>query len=222
MLIQFDHGRKFRFIVSGVIFLILAFMVWRNALLVSTVDAAFQTLFTSNHPSGFMTAYMKFISFLGSPKMTLLWGLLLAVLLWGLKFKVAALWSFATLVTGDAWGWIIKHLIQRARPAQHLAADDGFSFPSGHTLGTFLIAGIVLLVVVPIIQNDLKRRVTIAITIVFVALLAISRVYLYAHFPTDTIGAMLLGYTWLQIMEVFYVKLAPTMQRMRYTRYSLI
>ncbi len=84
-----------------------------------------------------------------------------------------------------------------------------------------MIAGIVLLVVVPIIQNDLKRRVTIAITIVFVALLAISRVYLYAHFPTDTIGAMLLGYTWLQIMEVFYVKLAPTMQRMRYTRYSL-
>ena len=40
----------------------------------------------------------------------------------------------------------------------------------------------------------------------------VSRVYLNAHFPTDTIGAVLLAYLWLQIAEGLYIRLAPMMQ----------
>ena len=222
MLIQQDHGRKLRFYVSGILFIIIALMVWKSTLLPSTVEAALQTLFTSNHASGFMTFIMKFISFIGSPKMTILWTLVIAFLLWGFKFKVPAVWSVVTLFGADVLGWIVKHIIQRARPSQHLASDDGYSFPSGHVLGTFIVAAIILLILVPLIQNRLKRNLTIALTLIFVILLAISRVYLYAHYPTDTIGAMLLAYTWVQVMEMAYVKYAPTLQHWNFTHNSQI
>ena len=222
MLIQQDRGRKLRFYVSEILFLLVALMVWKNMLLPSTVDAALQTLFTSNNPSGFMTFIMKLFSFLGSPKMDILWTIVIAFFLWGLKFKVPAVCSIVTLFGADILGWIVKHIIQRARPAQHLASDDGYSFPSGHVLGTFIVAAIILLIIVPLIQDRMKRNITIAVTLIFVIILAISRVYLYAHYPTDTIGAMLLAYTWVQVMEMAYVKYAPTLQHWNFTHNSRI
>ena len=48
--------------------------------------------------------------------------------------------------------------------------------------------------------------------------LAVSRVYLYAHWPFVTIGAMLLAYAWLQVAEWLYVAWAPRLQRIPFFR----
>ena len=70
------------------------------------------------------------ITFLADTKVDLIWMVLIAVILWFRKQRPLATNLVLTMITGDAVGWIIKHLIQRARPVQHLAVDDGFSFPS--------------------------------------------------------------------------------------------
>lgn len=51
--------------------------------------------------------------------------------------------------------------------------------------------------------------------IIWLILLALSRVYLGAHYPTDTIGAMLLAYAWLQISEWLYLWLAPKLAHVK-------
>ena len=224
MLIQNDAKRWQRLLVSAVLFIVIAAMVYKSTMLIGTLDSVLQTLFTNNHPNatGGMKVVMTLISFIGSPKMDLVWAFIIAFLLWGFKYKIPALWTLGVIFGGDVLGAIVKHVIKRARPAQHMAADNGFSFPSGHVLGGFLIAGILMLVVVPIIQSESMRVICQALLIFYVALLAISRVYLYAHFPTDTIGAMLLAYAWLQVAEYLYIIFAPMLSRWKFVSNSYI
>lgn len=224
MLIQNDAKRWQRLLVSAVLFIVIAAMVYKSTMLIGTLDSVLQTLFTNNHPNatGGMKVVMTLISFIGSPKMDLVWAFIIAFLLWGFKYKIPALWTLGVIFGGDVLGAIVKHVIKRARPAQHMAADNGFSFPSGHVLGGFLIAGILMLVVVPIIQSESMRVICQVLLIFYVALLAISRVYLYAHFPTDTIGAMLLAYAWLQVAEYLYIIFAPMLSRWKFVSNSYI
>lgn len=224
MLIQNDAKRWQRLLVSTVLFIVIAAMVYKSTMLIGTLDSVLQTLFTNNHPNatGGMKVVMTLISFIGSPKMDLVWAFIIAFLLWGFKYKIPALWTLGVIFGGDVLGAIVKHVIKRARPAQHMAADNGFSFPSGHVLGGFLIAGILMLVVVPIIQSEFMRVICQILLVFYVALLAISRVYLYAHFPTDTIGAMLLAYAWLQIAEYLYVIFAPILSRWKFVSNSYV
>lgn len=224
MLIQNDAKRWQRLLVSTVLFIVIAAMVYKSTMLIGTLDSVLQTLFTNNHPNatGGMKVVMTLISFIGSPKMDLVWAFIIAFLLWGFKYKIPALWTLGVIFGGDVLGAIVKHVIKRARPAQHMAADNGFSFPSGHVLGGFLIAGILMLVVVPIIQSESMRVICQILLVFYVALLAISRVYLYAHFPTDTIGAMLLAYAWLQITEYLYVIFAPILSRWKFVSNSYV
>ena len=224
MLIQNDAKRWQRLLVSTVLFIVIAAMVYKSTMLIGTLDSVLQTLFTNNHPNatGGMKVVMTLISFIGSPKMDLVWAFIIAFLLWGFKYKIPALWTLGVIFGGDVLGAIVKHVIKRARPAQHMAADNGFSFPSGHVLGGFLSAGILMLVVVPIIQSESMRVICQILLVFYVALLAISRVYLYAHFPTDTIGAMLLAYAWLQIAEYLYVIFAPILSRWKFVSNSYV
>jgi len=64
----------------------------------------------------------------------------------------------------------------------------------------------------PMIMAAWKAWLLRIVLIVWMALVMISRVYLNAHFPTDTIGAVLLAYLWLQVAEGLYIRLAPMMQ----------
>jgi len=153
------------------------------------------------------------VTSLAEPKLDIIWVLILAFLLWGFKFKIPALWCLATLAGGDVIASLVKDLIKRARPSAHLAIDDGYSFPSGHVFGTFLLIAMIWVILMPMILAAWKAWLLRIVLIVWMVLVMISRVYLNAHFPTDTIGAVLLAYLWLQVAEGLYIRLAPMMQR---------
>ena len=222
MLIENDSGRWKRLVVSGVLFIVVAAMIYKNSMLSGTIDTDLQALLASSHPNvhtGGRTL-MTIISFLGSPKMDILWTLVIAFFLWGFKYKIPALWAICTVLGGDVLGFIVKHIVKRARPAQHMAKDNGYSFPSGHVLGFFLVTAVLFLVVIPLFRSAALRVICQLLLIVFLALLAVSRVYLLAHYPFDTIGAMLLAYTWVQIAEYLYVIIAPRIRGWRLVHHS--
>lgn len=222
MYMEQDSSRLRRFLISGIIFLLIAGMIMVNSVAFQLLDSMLQGFFATDSQTAFRTLIMTVISMLGSPKMAIAYVAIIAFLLWGFKYKIPAIWAIATLGSGDIVAFLVKNIVKRARPAQHLAGDDGFSFPSGHVFGMFVIVAIIFLVVLPNVKSSLWRLVCQILLIIFLILLAISRVYLFAHYPSDVIGAMLLAYAWVQIAEWLYVWFAPILKRWQFVANSEI
>ncbi|MDH2442400.1 phosphatase PAP2 family protein [Amnibacterium sp. CER49] len=97
------------------------------------------------------------------------------------------------LVTaGTAWGtvYLIKAAVDRARPpaSLELAAPDGSaSFPSGHTATAAII---VLIVWFALVGTGRFRVVAALVALAYAAAVAVSRVYLADHFPTDVLASL--------------------------------
>jgi undecaprenyl-diphosphatase len=95
---------------------------------------------------------------------------------------------------------ILKALVGRLRPvvAHPIAHGNGDSFPSGHSLGSFVCYGALFLVFLPAVQGT-WRRVFTAVTVVLIAAIGISRLLLGVHYISDVLGGWALGLTWLGI-----------------------
>ncbi|WP_125708269.1 phosphatase PAP2 family protein [Lacticaseibacillus porcinae] len=143
------------------------------------------------------TAFYKLIAQLGSPLIAIL--LTCALGLW-VFFKVnptTGVFIVFSQFLGSAIAEGFKLIVQRARPTQQLVADTGYSFPSGHTFCTAILVASVLLVLLPHLHDPEQQLVAVIIGLLWIALVAISRVYLRDHFGTDVIAsATLAGGFW--------------------------
>lgn len=211
MLFNKDRDRPWKFTLATILFLVVAVYIKAQNAYVDFLDSSIVDVIQKNQ-LGWKTLLYRGVTSLAEPKLDIIWVLILAFLLWGFKFKIPALWCLATLAGGDVIASLVKSLVKRARPSAHLAIDDGYSFPSGHVFGTFLLIAMIWVILMPMIMAAWKAWLLRIVLIVWMVLVMISRVYLNAHFPTDTIGAVLLAYLWLQVAEGLYIRLAPMMQ----------
>src|SRR5689334_15958477 len=95
---------------------------------------------------------------------------------------------------------VLKALVGRLRPvvAHPIAHGNGNSFPSGHSLGSFVCYGALFLVFLPVVRGT-WRRVFTAVIVVLIAAIGISRLLLGVHYISDVLGGWALGLTWLGI-----------------------
>ncbi|MDQ7936821.1 phosphatase PAP2 family protein [Lactiplantibacillus sp. WILCCON 0030] len=213
-MIDKSRSRPVKFVIAVILFAYLSYFIQTGAVGIDLFDAGLASLATIK-VNGFFTLVFKTISWLASPGRDVFWMVLLAFLLYGFKYKIQALWAVVLMAGGMVLETFFKHLIARARPIGHLATDDGYSFPSGHTLGTFLLVATIIIIIVPEIDNYRIAQTVKWISIVWLLLVMVARVYMQAHYPTDTIGAVLLGWLWLEIMEWVYVIYAPHLLKWR-------
>ncbi|KRN03156.1 membrane-associated phospholipid phosphatase [Levilactobacillus senmaizukei DSM 21775 = NBRC 103853] len=221
MLFNRDRDRPWKFGLTTILFLIVAFYIKTSNAFAEFIDSSIVDVIQKNQP-GWKTLLYRGVTILAEPKLAIIWVLVLGFLLWGFKFKIPALWCLATLGGGDVLATLVKHVVKRARPSSHLAIDDGYSFPSGHVFGTFLLVAMIWLILVPMLMHTWQAWLLRLILLFWMALVMISRVYLNAHFPTDTLGAVMLGYLWLQFTEGLYIRLAPAMQHWPLLKHSEI
>lgn len=113
-----------------------------------------------------------------------------------LRRSIVPVLAFASVVS---IGWLSsevgKHLVARMRPpaeaVQALIAEHGTdSFPSGHT--AFAVA-LVWAFVLVVARSGRARAWTLAVGVVFVALVAFSRLYLGVHYPSDVTASILIA-----------------------------
>ena len=85
---------------------------------------------------------------------------------------------------------ILKPLIARKRPCWVneeiellVSVPQDFSFPSGHTLHSFMVAAVIFMY---------DKRIGIP-ALILAVIIAFSRLYLYVHFPSDVLCGALLG-----------------------------
>jgi undecaprenyl-diphosphatase len=102
----------------------------------------------------------------------------------GLVFWVVAM-ALSQLAVGP-----IKALYARPRPPVSLVETTSFSFPSGHSVAG---AAIVISLVIVLVPAGPKRRNLELIAAAFAVVMALSRVYLRAHWLTDVTAGAALG-----------------------------
>jgi len=95
---------------------------------------------------------------------------------------------------------LLKSLVGRLRPvvAHPIAHGTGNSFPSGHSLGSIVCYGAILLVFLPAARGR-WRTAFITVIITLIALIGISRILLGVHYLSDVLGAWAVGITWLGV-----------------------
>jgi membrane-associated phospholipid phosphatase len=123
---------------------------------------------------------------------------------------IAVTGSLAMTVAG-------KDLTGRARPPTSLAVppfETSPSFPSGHTLNSTVIAGLVVYLVLRRLRRVGAGIVVVAAGAAFAVAMGLSRVFLGHHWLTDVIAAWALGLGWLVVVVTAH-RLYLTVRRAR-------
>lgn len=125
------------------------------------------------------------------------------------KHYIEALWLLInTAFTAGILNSLIKLFFMRERPTlEHLVVEHSYSFPSGHSTGSMLLYGtIIMLLPVFIKKKSLYRplQFLLGIGILFIG---ISRIYLGVHFPSDILGGFCFGLSWLLFTYPLYQKI---------------
>ncbi len=131
---------------------------------------------------------MLFLSFLGDKGG--FWIMLTALFLLRKSTRTTGFVMMAALVIDViVCNGILKPLIARPRPCSFVdiallvPRPSDLSFPSGHTAASFAVA-----MALYFSQSRLARP-----ALLLAALIGLSRLYLYVHFPTDILGGIVVG-----------------------------
>ena len=146
--------------------------------------------FIQNHvQNDFLNPIIIFFTKLGNSGF--IWILISIILIMKSKYRKIGFLVLSVLFINTLFGEILlKHLIQRPRPFITLSnlniiieKPSSFSFPSGHTSASFTVVSALYFA-----KDSLWKP-----ALVLACLIAVSRLYLYVHYPTDVLGGIILG-----------------------------
>ncbi|MFC0189813.1 phosphatase PAP2 family protein [Fictibacillus aquaticus] len=127
-------------------------------------------------------------------------GLLVASLIW-LGVKRKNYWAMIMFLVASAGGGLLnlalKHWFERDRPNASIIEELGYSFPSGHAMGSLIYYGFLGYLVVRSQRSRQEKTFWTLFFSVVIILIGISRIYLGVHYPTDIVAGYSAGLLWL-------------------------
>ncbi|HZB50050.1 MAG TPA: phosphatase PAP2 family protein [Mycobacteriales bacterium] len=116
-----------------------------------------------------------------------------------------ALWAVVTIWGAALLGWGLKLVVGRARPdlVGEVATAPGRSFPSGHSLGSWVGCGVLLLLAMPLLRGA-WRAVAWGLAILVPVVVCFARVGLGVHYLSDVTAGAVLGLGWLVVTSAIF------------------
>lgn len=129
-------------------------------------------------------------------------------LIWKYKDYQAVLWLVVQSLVGSVLlNQALKLIFHRSRPlVEHLVEQGGYSFPSGHSMGSMICYGGILFLLSKKINRTLLRNSLFIIGVLLIFGIGLSRIYIGVHFSTDVIGGLSVGAAWLALAIAIYPK----------------
>lgn len=184
--------------LGGVLFGLLVDQVVRKSGLVHIDTSAARALHNAIRGHTAWIAFLKVLTFVGTPQFLTGIVVVAAVILWRRhRFRLMA-FLIVTAAAGGLIDSIVKILVNRDRPnlANPIIPLHGKSFPSGHAMSSTIVYGALLLIFFPVIPKR-WRAPSIWGVAILVAAIGTSRLALGVHYITDVVGGVLLGAAWL-------------------------
>jgi undecaprenyl-diphosphatase len=179
--------------------------------LVSADSSVYHLLQGLRTPAG--DVVMIALTELGDAAVTLpLIATVLGWLLWTRSRRAAAYW-LAAVAFGAGLTLALKAGFHLPRPMPIYEGLSRFSFPSGHAAMNVVIYGFLGVLIGRGVSP--RARLTLAsIASLLVFLIALSRLYLGAHWLSDVLGGLAFGTAWVALLAIAYLRrsvvVAPT------------
>lgn len=143
-----------------------------------------------NVRSDFFTPLVKGITYLGNGG-ALMIAAALALMLIPKTRRLGFLCASALLVNVVINNLILKNAIARTRPYEVveglrliIGRQSDYSFPSGHTTAGFSVASVIFM--------ETRRRIGVPV-VILALMIALSRLYVGVHYPTDVLVGIISG-----------------------------
>jgi membrane-associated phospholipid phosphatase len=147
-----------------------------------------------------LDAVLATISTMGSSLVLTPVAVVLAMVLAMRGHRSDALLVSLTTLGAVLLGPLLKTVIERPRPDHgHLVVVNSWAYPSGHSLTSMAVLGVLIALAVRHLSALSARTVVIAAGVLLIVAVGVSRVYLGVHWPTDVLAGWLIGSTWLAL-----------------------
>jgi undecaprenyl-diphosphatase len=130
----------------------------------------------------------------------------------------AFLLLFAT-AGGIALNGVLKLVFHRPRPqiiawGMHVTTS---SFPSGHAMSAMIVYATIAFLAARLEKRRWERWLTLIVASGIIMLIALSRLYLGVHYPSDVVAGLIIGLAWagfclagLEAVRVFALRFRPS------------
>lgn len=155
--------------------------------------------------SPYLTKFMLFLTMVGS----VAWITASVIVVMAVSF-LKKQWRVGLFIGlssgfGSLFNILLKELFKRQRPdIKPLIVEQGFSFPSGHSMGSMIFYGGAAFLVWHFSKRASTKAIGCSFLIMAIMLIGISRIYLGVHFPSDIIGGFTAGGAWLTICIILF------------------
>lgn len=159
------------------------------------LDEAAYALIVEHLRADWLTPIMESISALASPVILMVMLLLIVAFAPGRRPGACCALNLALVVVLNQ---VLKFIVQRPRPEGfRLAAETGFSFPSGHSMVAMAFFGLLIWMVWRY-ERDRAVRIgcSVALAVLIVAV-GVSRIYLGVHYASDVVAGFCASLAWL-------------------------
>ena len=195
--------------ISLLLFVFLGYIVKFYPENLVTFDTTVQTAVRGELPS-FLTSFFTKITVLGNTSSQVIIALTIFIILFWKGYKVEASFNMSSAIIAGLSILILKNIYQRPRPSiTWLIEEHGYSFPSGHSTGSFLIWGSLIIIIHQRLEKGPLRTGVELLLACMIFIIGLSRIYVGVHYPTDVLGGFILSFG---ILNLIY----PTYERLRF------
>ena len=165
---------------------------------ITRVDLSFDNSLHA-HASQLGVTIAKVISDIGGPTAMAALMVVGAIFLLVRREKMLLYGWLVAFIGGGALDWALKTIFRRDRPSfpNPFVHVLGYSFPSGHSMGSLIGYGMLAYMVAHFVR---RRRINLWVAVcaaVLVLAIGFSRLYLGAHYLSDVLAGFAAGLVWL-------------------------
>lgn len=132
------------------------------------------------------------VTHLGSPNLALALGAIGIVVLWR-RCRASAISLGLLVASATVVDIVLKLVVDRPRPSNPVVGTGLGSFPSGHVIHAVVIFGLVPILLWALTNSRVYLSIGFGVFGVAVSSVAVSRVALGAHWPSDVVASFFIG-----------------------------